>query len=76
MFEYENWKENKHEHLSKLPEVAVSFDMGWQKRSSGRTYDSVSGHGMVIGGKTCKIIDGIVLSKRCSVPGCKKPDES
>ena len=28
-FEYKNWKRNKHKHLSKLPEVAVSFDIGW-----------------------------------------------
>ena len=56
-----------------MPEVAVSFDMGWQKRSSGRTYDSVSGHGMMIGGKTCKIVNGLVLSKRCSI--CKKPED-
>ena len=28
--------------------VEVSFDMGWQKRSSGRVYDSLSGHGFLL----------------------------
>ena len=29
--------------------ISVSFDMGWQKRSTGRLYDSISGHGFIIG---------------------------
>ena len=34
--------------------------MGWQKRSSGRRYDSSSRHAFIIGGRS-KVIIGIVL---------------
>ena len=27
----------------------VAYDMGWQKRSGGCVYDSLSGHGFIIG---------------------------
>ena len=30
--------------------------MGWQKRSSGRRYDSSSGHAFIIGGRRKEII--------------------
>ena len=29
--------------------IATSYNMGWQKRSTGRLYDILSGHGFVIG---------------------------
>ena len=32
--------------------IAVSYDMGWNKRSAGRIYDSLSGHAFIIGCKT------------------------
>ena len=31
--------------------LAVTYDMGWQKRSYERTYDPSSGHSFIIGGK-------------------------
>ena len=34
--------------------LTVSYDMGWNKRSSGHKYDSISGHGMIMGGLTKK----------------------
>ena len=35
--------------------LTVSYDMGWNKRSSGNKYDSISGHGFIMGGNTKKI---------------------
>ena len=66
--QYIAWLNNT---LPSLPEVAASYDMGWQKRSSGRTYNSVSGHGMMIGCRSSKVIDAVVLSKRCNI--CSTP---
>ena len=36
--------------------IAVSYDMGWQKRAGGRVYDSLSGHGYFIGCRTGKVV--------------------
>ena len=41
--------------------------MGWQQRSSGNKYNSVSGHAFCIGGYTKKILDYRVKSKVCNV---------
>ena len=61
---YDEWKKKN------LPaneiKLTASYDMGWNKRSSGTTYDSTSGHGFVIGGRTKKIMQHRVLSKCCS----------
>jgi len=43
--------------------------MGWQQRSSGRKYDSDSGHGMMIGMHSRKIIGFKIKSKQCRI--CK-----
>ena len=45
--------------------LTISLDMGWQKRSSGRTYDSLSGHCFAIGGLRKKIIKVFVTTKHC-----------
>ena len=71
--EFKKWKAQK--NLPKLPEVAASYDMGWQKQSSGRTYNSISGHGMMIGCKSSKIIDVIILSKKCKICSSHKEDD-
>ena len=44
-----------------IPELSnigliVSFDMAWQKRGSGNRYDSISGHVLMIGCVTKKVI--------------------
>jgi putative lipoic acid-binding regulatory protein len=44
----------------------VSYNMGWNKRSSGRKYDSISGHGFLMGGHTKNNIHHRCLSKCCS----------
>lgn len=41
------------------------YDMGWQKRGSGRAYDSKSGVGTLIGNKTGKICAYGVKTKDC-----------
>jgi len=47
--------------------LTVTYDMGWQKRSSGHKYDSTSGHGFMLGARTKKIIDSQCMSKECRV---------
>ncbi|XP_046406334.1 uncharacterized protein LOC124171235 [Ischnura elegans] len=36
--------------------IAVSYDMGWQKRGNGRSYSSLTGHGCLIGQKSKKVL--------------------
>ena len=45
--------------------IAVSYDMGWQKMSTGRVYDSISGHGYLIGCRTGKILGMQVRQTKC-----------
>ena len=50
--------------------IPVYFDMGWNKRSSGNRYDSISGHYFFIGYLSKKIVATIVSSKiwtKCSI---------
>ena len=44
----------------------VSFDMGSQKRSSGRKYEFLSGHAFVVGVRCKKIVIHMVSSKMCA----------
>ena len=46
--------------------LTVSYDMGWQKRSAGRIYDSLSGHGFMIGCNTGKVVAVAVRAKKCN----------
>ncbi|XP_066582289.1 uncharacterized protein [Prorops nasuta] len=45
--------------------VASSFDMGWITRGTGRTYDSLSGTGALIGHFSKKVISYITLNRKC-----------
>ena len=47
--------------------IKVSYDMGWNKRSSGNKYDSTSGHGIVIGALSKKILAVKTYSRSCVV---------
>ena len=47
--------------------ISISYDMGWQKKGSGRQYDSMSGHGFFIGCRTGKVVLCGVLQKLCSI---------
>ena len=52
------------EGKAKYP-VSVSYDMGWQK--SAKTYDSLSGQGLMIGDRTKKVVAYKNYSKTCGV---------
>ena len=45
--------------------LTVTYDMGWQKISSGRIYDSSSGHAFIIGARSKGIIGMVLYSKAC-----------
>ena len=59
----------KNKKFEDLPEslgphlLTVSYDMGWQKRSTGRNYDSLSGHGFYVGYSSGKVVRAGVLQK-------------
>ncbi|XP_061187273.1 uncharacterized protein LOC133195447 [Saccostrea echinata] len=48
-------------------ELTVSVDAGWQKRGSGHSFDSFSGHCSMIGEHTGKVIGYEVRSKMCRI---------
>ena len=50
-----------------LSDLMYKLDMGWSKRSSGRRYDSQSGHGVLIGQSSKKIIDFVLYTKSCRI---------
>ncbi|CAG2205332.1 unnamed protein product [Mytilus edulis] len=47
--------------------ITVCVDAGWQKRGSGRAYDSLTGHCSMIGSKSRKIIGYKWRSKTCRI---------
>ena len=46
--------------------ITIGYDMGWNKRSSGRLYNSISGHGIMVGARTKKVVNYKSISKCCS----------
>ena len=63
---YAKWLvEDKETHLKIV--LIVSYNMGWNKRSSGHIYNSLSSHAFIIGVFTRQIIDCIVLSKKYNI---------
>ncbi|XP_069102468.1 uncharacterized protein [Argopecten irradians] len=66
----EEWREQEKRLTSEITgedSIEVSVDAGWQKRGSGRSYDSLSGHCSMIGKYTGKITDYQIRSKTCRV---------
>ena len=57
--------------INKIPIVA-SYDMGWNKRSTGRVYDSLSGHAFLIGCRSGCVISYGVCAKKCAKCGSAK----
>jgi rubredoxin len=51
---------------SKYARISVSFDMGWQQRSSGNRYASLSGDALLVGGRTRKLTAMVIESKLCN----------
>ena len=53
-----------------LVDLKASYDMGWQRKGSGRAYKSRSGHGVLTGTESEKILSygtGISNCKQCEV---------
>ena len=46
--------------------IFISHDMGWQTRSTGQMYNSLTVHGFMIGFKTGKIVALAVRAKKCA----------
>jgi len=46
--------------------IEACYDMGWQVRSSGGKYGSSTGHGLLIGALSKKVLDSIVFNKKCA----------
>jgi len=44
--------------------IEVSYDMGWQVRSSGGKYGSHTGQGLLIGVRTKMVLDSTVFNKK------------
>ena len=62
---YDEW--NIQQELEKfIVKLTVSYDVGWQKRSSGNKFDSLSSHAFMIGSRTRKITNCVVNSKMCA----------
>eukprot|EP00978_Attheya_sp_CCMP212_P026795 scaffold88833_cov40-Attheya_sp.AAC.1 len=71
---YDEWIATPKEERIPVP-LTISLDMGCQKRSSGRTYDSLSGHCFAIGGETKKIIKVFVTTKHCRACEIRKKND-
>ncbi|KAK3086465.1 hypothetical protein FSP39_018815 [Pinctada imbricata] len=56
-------------------EITAGFDGAWQKRGTGRAYNSLTGHTSLIGEKIKKRIGYSVMGKRCRIyDNAKKKD--
>ena len=55
--------------LQAIP-ISCSYDMGWQKRSTGKVFDSLSGQGYLIGCRSKKVLSFNTMTKSCSI--CKR----
>jgi hypothetical protein len=51
---------------NRLPKVDASYDMAWQQKGSGHQYNSMSGHGSMIGSLTRRVIGLVIKSKLCN----------
>ena len=61
---YESWINKPTSERERIG-LVVSYDMAWQKRASGNSYSSKSGHAFVVGMQTRRIIDCVVFSTNC-----------
>ncbi|XP_057335065.1 uncharacterized protein LOC130673868 [Microplitis mediator] len=56
-----------------IVEITVSVDAGWQKKGSGRTYNSLTGHSTTIGHLSGLILGYSTRNKRCAM--CQRGHE-
>ncbi len=47
--------------------IQASYDMAWQVRSSGGKYGSPTGHGLLVGALTNKVLDSVVYNKKSGI---------
>lgn len=47
--------------------ITVSIDGGWQKRGSGRSYTSLSGHVFAVGARTNAVLGRVVYAQKCKM---------
>ncbi|XP_062617807.1 uncharacterized protein LOC134279410 isoform X3 [Saccostrea cucullata] len=52
--------------------LSASFDGAWQKRGTGRAYNSLTGHASLFGEKTKKLIGYSVMAKKCRICAAAK----
>ena len=76
---YVDWCDllDKGEKKNKV-KLTITHDMGWQKRSYGRIYESSSRHAFIIGGRSMGIIGKFLYSKayqKCDAAG-KRGEET
>jgi hypothetical protein len=69
--DFELWKNSLNDNnavlpLDKYPKVDASYDMAWQQRSSGRKYNSPSGHAFLMGGLSRRPIALDIKCKICN----------
>ncbi len=50
-----------------LHRIQGCYDMGWQVRSSGNKYGSSTGHALMVGALTKKVVDSVVFNKKCAL---------
>jgi len=62
--DYQKYKRN--ELPTQSNGLTTCYDMGWNKRSSGNRYDSISGHGILFGARAKKVIGYRAVPKVCS----------
>lgn len=56
--------------------LIVSYDMGWSRRSTGKTYDSLNGYGAIIGLLSGKVLDYRTRNRKCRMcDNGHKPDD-
>jgi hypothetical protein len=70
--DFNTWKnalDDKSLKLStaKMPKLHASYNMAWQQKGSGHVYNSLSGHGALIGMHSRKVIALVIKCKACSV---------
>ena len=51
--------------LGNIVNIIVSYDMGWSRRGSGRSYDSLNGYGAIIGFLSGKFLDFRTRNRKC-----------
>lgn len=69
-------KETFDKELGKIVNIIVSYDMGWSKRGTGKSYDSLNGYGAVIGFLSGRILDNRTRNRMCQICKMSKPGQA